>query len=873
VELPAGDVTLMFTDIEGSTRRWEAEAARMAEAVGRLRGLAHQIVERHSGAVVKDTGDGAFAAFADPCNAAHAAVELQRAVRVGPWPIEGGLRVRIGIHRGGANPVAGDYHGPVPNRAARITDAAWGGQIVVSAVVAEALHRCEGVALRPLGRHRLKDLAAPVELHQVSAEGLDDVFPAVRSLDARPHNLPAAMTALIGRELDVRAAHELLATGRLVTLTGAGGSGKTRLALQVAAEALDRFEGGVWFVDLAPLTAADQIAAATAQAMSLHERPGAGWERAVFDHLAEHEVLIVLDNCEHVIDGAARFAEQLLRRCQSVRVLATSREPLHVAGEVVRAVPPLPVPEAGAGIDEVVHSPAAALFLERATAAKPGFQPTDSDTDAIVGICRRLDGIPLALELAAARVASLPLPTIAERLDERFRLLTGGARTALPRQRTLEATVEWSYDLLGERERVAFAALSVFAGSIELDAAEVVLGGIGFDALDVADALATLVDRSLLSVTDHGYQLLETVRAYAVRRAPEVLDLEALRSAHLLWIRRLAGMSFRQASAGAVQPRVTRLIDDVRSSIQWGREAGHLDDALFAGATLYWYWAGEALNEGVQLLGDLLAEAERTGGASPAALQAACVTLGQLCNFRGDHQRAIALVDRASMLANSGGRTPPWLIDLVRGYALPELGDWDGGKASLQAAFHAAVAGRDQRMAANASLNLAALAFALGDVDEAEHMMAEMREFDRTQLDAGFAHHIDEWEAALCIRRAALEPARQHLLVALDGRQRHPHRVCTAHAVETAAAWLLAAGASTDAAVLSGAAEAVRNEYGAPVIWFESPFSAETSAQLDAILDPAARADARAAGAELIDGVDALERASELVSSTPSTLV
>jgi predicted ATPase/class 3 adenylate cyclase len=872
MELPTGDVTLLFTDIEGSTRRWEAEAARMAETVSRLRELAQQIVERHGGALVKDTGDGAFAAFADPCNAAHAAVDLQRAVQIGPWPIEGGVRLRIGVHRGGASPVAGDYHGPVPNRAARITGSAWGGQIVVSDVVAEALRTCDGLTLRPLGRHRLRDLAAPVELHQVCADGLDDVFPALRSLDARPHNLPAAMTALIGREQDVQATCELLATGRLVTLTGAGGSGKTRLALQVATEALDRFEGGVWFVDLAPLTAADQIAAAAAQAMSLHERPGAGWERAVFDHIADNEVLMVLDNCEHLIDGVARFAEQLLQSCRSARVLATSREPLHVAGEVVRAVPPLSVPEAGGRIDDVVRSPAAALFIERATAAQPGFRPTENDSDAIVAICRRLDGIPLALELAAARVASLPLSSIADRLDERFRLLTGGARTALPRQRTLEATVEWSYDLLDERERVAFAALSVFAGSIELDAAEVVLGGVGFEGLDVADALATLVDRSLLNVTHHGYQLLDTMRVYAARRAPEVLDLEALRIAHLRWVRRLAGISFRERDEGTIRLRVSRLIDDVRSSIQWGREAGRLDDALFAGAALYWYWAGEALNEGVELLGDLLADADRTGSASPAAVQAACVNLGQLCNFRGDHQRAIALAERASTLVGGSGRIPPWLIDLVRGYALPELGDWDGGGASLRAAFHAAVAGGDQRMAANAALNLAALAFVQGDLDEAEHMLLETRAFDSTQLDRRLVSHLDEWEAAMCIRRAALEPAREHLLVALDARQLHPHRVCTAHGVETAAAWLLSAGATIDAAVLFEAANAVRDDYGAPVIWFESPFYDETSAQLDAILDPAARADARSAGAELTDGVDAVERASELVSSTPSTV-
>jgi predicted ATPase len=441
----------------------------------------------------------------------------------------------------------------VVNRAARLEAVAHGGQVLFSGATAELLSESlpEGVTLRDLGLHRLKDLGRAEHVYQLEASFLQPSFPPLASLDnpELPNNLPGQLSAFVGREPELIQVRALVASSRLVTLTGAGGCGKTRLALQVAAELLGTARDGVWFVGLAPLTEAEAIPDAVAAVLGLAEQRG---QRPVLesliDALHEQDTLILLDNCEHVIDGAAKFCGQLVRECPRLRILATSREPLGIDGEHVYRVPSLSLPRAEAdAVDDVVASDAVRLFVERAQVQDSGFVLDDASAPLVASVCRRLDGIPLALELAAARLSSMSLQQVSDRLDQRFRLLTGGSRNAMPRQQTLQATVDWSFGLLTEPERDVLRRLSVFAGGFELEAAEAICAAESVDAFDVLDLISSLVSKSLVTAErtpeSVRYRMLETIRQYA---AQELLrscgedEVVAARDRHARYFMRVA---------------------------------------------------------------------------------------------------------------------------------------------------------------------------------------------------------------------------------------------------------------------------------------------------------------------------------------------
>ncbi|HVE95087.1 MAG TPA: adenylate/guanylate cyclase domain-containing protein, partial [Acidimicrobiales bacterium] len=535
--LPVGTVTLLLLDVEGSTKAFERAPEAATEAMIRLRSAITDDVGSHGGVqpVEQGEGDSAVAAFARASDAVACALAIQRNTDVG-------MRVRIGLHTGEIQlRDAGNYIGGTINRCARIRDLGHGGQVLLSRsthdLVVDRLP-CDA-SVREMGTHRLRDLARPEMIFQLCHPELDAEFPPLRSLDATPNNLPAQLTSFIGRDDELVQLGKLIAETRLLTVTGAGGCGKTRLALHAAADAIDAYPDGEWFVDLAPLSDPELVVPTLAAVLGIKETPGRDWVDTIAQRLSGHRALVVLDNCEHVIAASAELADGLLRSCPGVTVLATSREPLGVDGEVTWRVPSLTVPDERStlAVEAMAASDAVRLFIDRATRARPNFAVTNETAPAVAQICQRLDGIPLAIELAAARVRVLSPQQIAAGLDDRFRMLGAGARTAVQRHQTLRASIDSSYDLLTERERVLFRRLAVFAGGFDLDAAEAVCADVELDRWGVLEVLVSLVDRSLVVADEDGdvtrYRMLESIRQYAVELLVSSGEQETLRDRHL----------------------------------------------------------------------------------------------------------------------------------------------------------------------------------------------------------------------------------------------------------------------------------------------------------------------------------------------------
>lgn len=585
-----GTVTFLFSDIEGSTRLWQSRAAAMQEALPRHDELLRAVFDRHRGQVFATGGDGFAVAFARAGDALAAAEEAQAALAAEDWPADAVLRVRMGIHTGEAVERDGDYFGSAVNRTARLMALAHGGQVVCTATTLGVVE--EPPATLDLGEHRLRDLLAPVHVHQIGTEP----FPPLRSNALVPTNLPTPPTDLIGREDDVAALVADLAAHRLVTVTGVGGMGKTRLAVEVAAALAGDHPDGVWFVDLAPALDGGDVIRAVGGAMGA---TGASSSTdALVDHLAGRTTLLVLDNCEHVIDAAADLAGQVLARAPEVRLLATSREPLDVAGETVKHLRPLALPQPTApGVSTAVY-PALRLFEERAAAVRSGFVVDDENVDDVVEICRRLDGVPLAIELAAARVGAMSTADIRARLGERFRLLAG-ARRGHERHRTLLATVDWSYGLLDPEEQRAFRTLSVFAGSFGLaDAAAVVAGPEG-DEFAVLDQVTRLVERSLVNHDGETgrYRLLETLRQFGDDRLTDAGEAEEARTRfadHFLAMALREGPRMGGADHDEARAVLLAAIDNLRAMAEWLGTAGRLQDLATMAAPMWTFLSQEA---------------------------------------------------------------------------------------------------------------------------------------------------------------------------------------------------------------------------------------------------------------------------------------
>jgi predicted ATPase/class 3 adenylate cyclase len=652
MSLPSGTVTFLFTDIESSTRLWEQHPEAMRAALARHDVLLRQAITRGGGHIFKTIGDQFCAVFATAPAAVAAALEAQQALRAEDWEETGPLRVRMALHSGTAEQREGDYFGPALNRVARLLEAGHGGQILLSRVTAdravEAFPR--GTSLRDLGSHHLKDLQQSEQIYQLLHPGLPADFPSLRSLEAFAHNLPRQLTRFIGREREMEEVRRLLATTALLTLTGAGGCGKTRLALQVAADQVDQFANGVWLVELAALADPELVPQTVALALGVREEPGRSLTETLTDYLRSRALLLLLDNCEHLLAACAQLADALLRGCPHLRILATSREALGIGGEQTFRVPSLsaPDPRQLPSLERLHEYEAVRLFTDRAILGQPTFAVTTANAAAVAQVCQRLEGIPLALELAAARVRALSVEQIAARLDDRVRLLTGGIRTALPRQQTLRALIDWSYDLLSEPERALLRRLSVFAGSWTLEAAEEICSGAEVESWEMIDLLTRLVEKSLVVYEEWNgrarYRLLETVREYARERLLEIDDGEALQKRHrdsFLSLAEAARQRLTGPEQGEWLERLEMEHDNLRAALEWSVEQGESTIALRFGNALglFWYYRGH-LVEGWRRMAELLSLADKDTGCD-AAVRARALTEGAVLVGRlGDHGAA-----------------------------------------------------------------------------------------------------------------------------------------------------------------------------------------------------------------------------------------
>jgi predicted ATPase/class 3 adenylate cyclase len=676
-DLPDGTVTFLFTDIEGSTRLWEQHPDGMKAALARHDELLRHAVQESCGHIVKTTGDGCYAVFRDAEEGLTAARTAQQALLSEAWPSiqPDAIRARMALHTGGAELRDGDYFGPALNRSARLLVVGHGGQVLLSAVTAELVRDRlpAGVDLRDLGEHRLRDLVRPEHVFQLVAPGLPADFPPLRSLGAFPNNLPIQFTSFIGRQAEIAEVRRLLATTRLLTVTGAGGIGKTRLCLQLGGEVLTDFADGVWLVELAPLASGSLIAHTIVSVFSLGNVPGRSPLDLITDYLRAKRLLLILDNCEHLISDCARLAEHLLRACPTLKIVASSREALGIAGEVAFHLPSLSLPDtpAVAKADALMASEAVQLFVERAAAANPHFALSEHNAAAVAQICQRLDGIPLALELAAARVKLLTAEQIAARLDHRFRLLTGGSRTALPRQQTLKALIDWSYDLLPEGERVPLRQLSVFVGGWTFEAAEAVCPG-----QDMLDALAQLVNKSLVVVNEHGdevrYHMLETIRQYAGDKlldagAEEVAAARDRHFDYFLHLSEQAEPALWQRGALEWVDRLRPDFDNILAAREWGA-AHRPEEALRLTGNLLFMWVVTMDRlKGTDWLQEIM---DRVAALPPAEGEAArrragtrakgFILLGMLALMRGDYAAIREMANEAVTLER--GLSDPFML-------------------------------------------------------------------------------------------------------------------------------------------------------------------------------------------------------------------
>jgi predicted ATPase/class 3 adenylate cyclase len=772
-ESSVASVTYLFSDIEGSTRLWESDPARAARAVAWHDELSRAAVQRHRGIVVKMTGDGVHAAFDDPADALAAVIELQLALAGGD-AAGTPLAVRCGLHLGADQRRDNDFYGPAVNRAARIMAAAHGGQVLLSGAVAERLagRLPAGVVLRDLGAIRLRDLGSAEQLFQLVHPQLRTDFPPLRSMASAPNNLAQQLNSFVGRDREMGQVRQMLAYSRLLTLIGMGGLGKSRLSMQVAANVLEDYPDGVWLVELASLEDPRMVPQAVATVLGVKESAEGSLLEALVNFVADRQLLIVLDNCEHVVQACAALARTILEAGPKVQILASSRDALRIAGEAAFPVAPLPAPgqDRRATRESLIRIDSVRLFVDRARSVRPDLPLSEFDVHAVADICRRLDGIPLAIELAAARVRSMTVHQIAARLDDRFRLLDRGDRTALPRQQTLRALIDWSHDLLDGAERTLFRRLSVFAGSWRLESATSVCSGDGLEEADALNLLCNLVEKSLVmhDAATGRYRMLDTVRQYAAEQLELSPDAAVTHERHLEHFVVLAE-GLRPLLFGVKQnesmERIDLEYDNMLAAQRWCNRSPRGGSA---GArmlpTLKYYW----LNRGLLGQGYELAQAivERPGVDADATLHAqALLDTGTIATFIGRYDDAQMALGRTLELLR---HRPDVEREIAAVQMLAEVemarGCTDTGLNHAGAAVALArTAGRPRTLLA-ALVARGQLLRALDRVDEASAMYSEALEIGRRLSDDEATATATLNLAMVSIQRGALADARARLL-------------------------------------------------------------------------------------------------------------
>ena len=623
--LPSGTVTFLFTDIEGSTKLAQQHSDAMPALLARHHEILHQSIQTHNGYVFQVVGDEFAAAFHSANDALDAALKAQHLLQNEDWS-PATIKVRMGIHTGAAQLQDTSKAFPYSGYATialtqRIMSVAHGGQILLSQIAHDLIGEplSSEFALLDLGEHHLKDFLRPIHLYQVADSDLPADFPPLNTLDFTLNNLPVQLTSFIGREKEIADVIRLLEKVRLVTLTGPGGTGKTRLSVQVASELLDQYPNGVWFVELVPILDPLLIPRTTAIAMGLRNEPHRPIMDMLCDYLREKKMLIILDNCEHLIEACAQLADTLLHACPQIRILTSSREALGIAGETTYSVPSLTLPDFQhlLLVESLNQYEAIKLFIDRAVSAIPTFTLTDENASSVAQICQRLDGIPLAIELAAGKIRALSARQIAQRLDDRFRLLSGGSRTALERHQTLRAAIDWSYNLLSPTEQIFFRRLSIFIGGWTLEAAESVCTDERLQGDDILTLLEQLINKSLVTVatpsgdtnTETRYGMLETIREYAREKHFSLGEEEQASAKHLKYFLRLSEQA-ESALRGPTQMKwLARLKDEsnnLRAALDWALKSRNIEIGLYIAGRLRYFWARRNFREGERWLGEFI---------------------------------------------------------------------------------------------------------------------------------------------------------------------------------------------------------------------------------------------------------------------------
>jgi predicted ATPase/class 3 adenylate cyclase/Tfp pilus assembly protein PilF len=746
---PTGTVTFLFTDIEGSTKLWEDDAPAMQAALVRHDEILKGALEERDGYVFKTVGDAFCCAFPTAPEALDAAIETQRRLLSEAWKESGPIRVRMALHTGAAEEREGDYFGPPLNRVARLLSAAHGGQVLLSAA-AQEIARDQlpaGAALMDLGERRLKDLFRPERVFQLLAAGLPSEFPPLRTLDAYRNNLPLQPTPLIGREKEVAHVCNLLRGDetRLLTLTGPGGTGKTRLALQAAADLLDDFSDGTFFVPLATLTEAELFSSAVAETLGVRETGEQPLDETLKDYLSERRLLLVLDNFEQVLEAAPTITE-LLAEAPGLKVLATSRAPLGLYGEHEFPVPPLTMPDLKhpPPLESLTQYEAVELFVERAQAVKPEFEVTNESAPAVAEICVRLDGLPLAIELAAARIKMLPPKAMLQRLTSRLKLLTGGARDLPERQRTLRATIEWSFALLDQGEQVLFARLAVFSGGRTLEAIEAICDAEGDLPVDVFEGVSSLLDKSLLRQEEGPggeprFVMLETVHEFAREKLQESAEAGEIKRTHTEYFLTLAEEAYPELKGANQLQWLERLEvehDNMRAALSWASEHKEVEVALRLGDALWLFWSTRGYqSEGRRWLQEALAI---DGSVLPEVRAMALAGIGRLAFEQGDYDRAQeACEEGLGLLANEARESSEaklWLLERL-GWVAWAREEYEQAKQLFEESLAPSRKMKDTWWLATSLLGLALVTHSLGDYERATELYEQSMDLFREQGD------------------------------------------------------------------------------------------------------------------------------------------
>jgi predicted ATPase/class 3 adenylate cyclase len=870
-----GPLTFLFTDLENSTPLWENYPVEMRQASARHDALLRAIIEQHRGWVVKTTGDGFHAVFESPADGVAAALAGQLVIGAEPWPeTTGPLKVRIGLHTGESQEREGDYFGTEVNLAARVMGLGHGGQVLLSDTTATLVKRSlpENCSLLELGEHRLKGISAIVQIHQLCHPDLAAEFPALKSLATFKHNLHRQLSTFIGREKELGEVKRLLKNTPLLTLLGPGGTGKTRLMLQVAEEVIEDYPDGVWLVELAPLTDPALIPERVAASLNLQEQPG----RKIFDTLAGYlrrrELLLLLDNVEHIVQASAEFTEQLLEHCPKLTMLITGREALFIEGETAIQVPPLSLPKEKQTLEEIAGSEGVQLFLERARAVRPDFALTEGNGATIAEVVRRLDGIPLALELAAARLRMLTIEQINEHLNDRFRLLTGGRRTALPHQQTLQALIDWSWQLLDQKEQILLRRLSVFSGGWDLEAAQTVTGFNPLDTFDVFDQLEQLINKSLITVAyppsgEARYGMLESIRQFAQDKLFEANEGEILRDRHADYFVKFAQESEYHLVRDTMVSWVKRILlemDNLRAVLTWT-----FDDrpelALRISSALLYHWAhwihpSEARN----WLETSIDKTRNLTESQPGEdliedLIKAYLGLGIIHSLFGENLKSVATIDEGIALAREYGDlermthgiawrinvlivnqyeiSPDWeqevdraleiseqhrfeisegWLNLVKFFLYAYQGEFAKAFPHFQRVIEIAGEFNNPRVNANVLQIQARMAALQGEPETAKDYFLKAIDDFRAINDQRNVLHSKSDLAHLYRRTGKFQEARQLYRETIKGWQEEGSLPAVAHQLECFAITAIASGNNKHAARLLGRAKATREELNTP---------------------------------------------------------